>query len=563
MKTIDQIIFFFIISLTLLAAWSAISIGLSTDEYFHHINGLKRFNYIISFGENEDFKFRNNEFYPGLYDTISYALGQLVLIINKNFYATNIDIIMHSVNVIFSILSILGLYFFSNKIFNNRIALIACLLTLLNPFFFGHMGMNSKDVIIFFSLIWFTYYFYLYCVEDKKIIKNLLLASFFLGFGSGVRLTFIVVAFPVIIIGLIYLIKKYENNIFELIKRLSGHIIIAIFITLFLVILCWPHMIEEIKNENFLNFLSSIVKNTVNWIDGPKTGLINGQYYEVFNTPKTYFFDVLIYRMPFYSTLLFITSFFLFFKKNLYIKNEIKNFKTKFILINFITFFSIFLALILSVNIYDNLRLFIFVIPFFCLVTSLVLYELINSCKDSRKNIIGLSFILFLISLSFYRFILLTPYQYDYVNFSSLKLSSAQNKWEHDYWGSSYKELVIKIKNQYTKEEIEKLKITNCSGDDTLLYYLYRYLGKKFIYRGKREYEANHVVIINRATLDVFNNPNLKGMVNEKGHMLVKDMETVVRTPGVKTTCPELYPGKDVISVTRDGLKISSLRKLY
>ena len=563
MKTIDQIIFFFIISLTLLAAWSAISIGLSTDEYFHHINGLKRFNYIISFGENEDFKFRNNEFYPGLYDTISYALGQLVLIINKNFYATNIDIVMHSVNVIFSILSILGLYFFSNKIFNNRIALIACLLTLLNPFFFGHMGMNSKDVIIFFSLIWFTYYFYLYCVEDKKIIKNLLLASFFLGFGSGVRLTFIVVAFPVIIIGLIFLIKKYENNIFELIKRLSGHIIIAIFITLFLVILCWPHMIEEIKNGNFLNFLSSIVKNTVNWIDGPKTGLINGQYYEVFNTPKTYFFDVLIYRMPFYSTLLFITSFFLFFKKNLYIKNEIKNFKTKFILINFITFFSIFLALILSVNIYDNLRLFIFVIPFFCLVTSLVLYELINSCKDSRKNIIGLSLILFLISLSFYRFILLTPYQYDYVNFSSLKLSSAQNKWEHDYWGSSYKELVIKIKNQYTKEEIEKLKITNCSGDDTLLYYLYRYLGKKFIYRGKREYEANHVVIINRATLDVINNPNLKGMVNEKGHMLVKDMETVVRTPGVKTTCPELYPGKDVISVTRDGLRISSLRKLY
>jgi hypothetical protein len=544
MKTIDQIIFFFIISLTLLAAWSAISIGLSTDEYFHHINGLKRFNYIISFGENEDFKFRNNEFYPGLYDTISYALGQLVLIINKNFYATNIDIVMHSVNVIFSILSILGLYFFSNKIFNNRIALIACLLTLLNPFFFGHMGMNSKDVIIFFSLIWFTYYFYLYCVEDKKIIKNLLLASFFLGFGSGVRLTFIVVAFPVIIIGLIFLIKKYENNIFELIKRLSGHFIIAIFITLFLVILCWPHMIEEIKNGNFLNFLSSIVKNTVNWIDGPKTGLINGQYYEVFNTPKTYFFDVLIYRMPFYSTLLFITSFFLFFKKNLYIKNEIKNFKTKFILINFITFFSIFLALILSVNIYDNLRLFIFVIPFFCLVTSLVLYELINSCKDSRKNIIGLSFILFLISLSFYRFILLTPYQYDYVNFSSLKLSSAQNKWEHDYWGSSYKELVLKIKNQYTKEEIEKLKITNCSGDDTLLYYLYRYLGKKFIYRGKREYEANHVVIINRATLDVFNNPNLKGMVNEKGHMLVKDMETVVRTPGVKTTCPELYQEK-------------------
>ena len=45
--------------------------------------------------------------------------------------------------------------------------------------------------------------------------------------------------------------------------------------------------------------------------------------------------------------------------------------------------------------------------------------------------------------------------------------------------------------------------------------------------------------------------------------LTIKDMEKVVRTPGVKKTCPELYPGKDVISVTRNGLKISSLRSLY
>ena len=560
---IDKIIIAFISSLILLAVWSAITIGLSTDEYFHHINGLKRFNYLISFGANDNFKFRNNEFYPGLYDTISYALGHLVLLVNKKFYATNIDIVMHSVNVFFSTLSILGLYFFSKKIFNYRIALLACLLTLLNPFFFGHMGMNSKDVIIFFSLIWFTYYFYLYCVENNKIVKHLLLASFFLGFGSGVRLTFIVVAFPVIIIGLIFLLKKYEERYAELIKRLVSHTIIALLIIFFLVIICWPHMINEIKNYNFLNFFSLIIKNTINWIDGPKTGLINGQYYEVFNTPKTYFLDILIYRMPIYSTILFIASYFLLFNKNSHINFEIENFSKKFILINIITLFPIFLALVLNVNIYDNLRLFIFVIPFFCLIASLTLHELIRSYKKSQKIKIGLGFILVLISLSFYRFILLTPYQYDYINFSSLKLAHAQYKWEHDYWGSSYKELILKIKDQFTSEEIQKLKITNCSGDDTLLYYMYRHLGKKFIYRYKREHEANHVVIINRATLDVLNNPNLKGMVNDQGHMLVKDMEKVVRTPGVKKTCPELYPGKDVISVTRNGLKISSLRRLY
>ena len=186
----NRIIISAISLLILFAWWTSLSIGLSSDEYFHHINGLKRYNFLTSLGEDKNFQFRNNEFYPGLYDTLSYAIGQIILIINKKFYANNIDIVMHTVNIIFSTLSILGLYLFSKKIFNKNIALVSVLLTLLNPFFFGHMGMNSKDIVIFFSLIWFSYYFYLYCTENNKLIKNLLFASIFLGFGCGVRLTF-------------------------------------------------------------------------------------------------------------------------------------------------------------------------------------------------------------------------------------------------------------------------------------------------------------------------------------------------------------------------------------
>ena len=266
--------------LILFAWWTSLSIGLSSDEYFHHINGLKRYNFLTSLGEDENFQFRNNEFYPGLYDTLSYAIGQIILIINKKFYANNIDIVMHSVNIFFSTLSILGLYLFSKKIFNKNIALISVLLTLLNPFFFGHMGMNSKDIVVFFSLIWFSYYFYLYCSENERLIKNLLFASFFLGFGCGVRLTFLVVVFPVIICGLIYLNYKYRSDYLNLIKRLIPHIFITFFITIFFVVLCWPHIFKAIQSDNLLRFLSIIIKNTINWNDGPKIGLLNGEYYE-------------------------------------------------------------------------------------------------------------------------------------------------------------------------------------------------------------------------------------------------------------------------------------------
>ena len=71
--------------LLLLAWWSSLTVGLSTDEYFHHINGLVRFEYLKSFGEFDEYQFRNNEFYPGFYDTLSYSLGQIVFLINKSF----------------------------------------------------------------------------------------------------------------------------------------------------------------------------------------------------------------------------------------------------------------------------------------------------------------------------------------------------------------------------------------------------------------------------------------------------------------------------------------------
>ena len=564
-QTIKIILVCFIAFLLVLAWWSSLTIGLSSDEYFHHINGLNRYNFLFSLGEDKNFQFRNTQFYPGLYDTLSYTLGRIIMLISIKFYANNIDFVMHLINIIFSTLSLVGLYFFSKKIFNKDIGIIAVFLTLLNPFFFGHMGMNSKDIVIFFSLIWFCYYFYLYCTEEKKIIKHLLLASFFIGFGCGVRLTFLVVIFPVVVCGLVYLFIKFKSQYLYLTKRLLPHSLVAVAITIFLVILCWPHMIVEIQNGNFVKFFITIVKNTINWIDGPKIGMLNGEYYEVFNTPKSYFLSIILYRIPFYFTLLIILSYVLIIGKNLLIKNEISDFNKKFLIINIIAFFPIFLALILSVNIYDNLRLFLFIIPFFSIIAAFSLNWMLTSFKNSFKIKTILTMVVILFSLSFYRFITLTPYQYDYINYSSIKYSNAAYKWEHDYWGTSFKELVKKIKKQYSKEQIRDLKITNCSGDDTLLYYLSRQLGKKFIYRSNREKEANHVVIINRTTLDIFNPvvwPKINKMVNKKGHMLVRDVEKVVRTPGIKTTCPQQYPGTDVVTVERNGVVLSALRKL-
>lgn len=299
---------------------------------------------------------------------------------------------------------------------------------------------------------------------------------------------------------------------------------------------------------------------------GPKIGLMNGEFYEVFNTPKTYFLDIVIYRLPFYFSLLIIISYLLIFTGNLFKKNQIKYFNQKFLVINIIAFFPIILSLILSVNIYDNLRLFLFIIPFFSLIAAFSLNKLFNTFKSSWISKNFLIVVLILFSLSFYRFILLTPYQYNYVNYSFLKYGDSKEKWEHDYWGSSYKELVTKIEKKYSRDEIKNFKITNCSGDGTLLYYLVRKLGLKKIYRSSSEIDqVTHVVLINRSTLDVFNSniyPKIKHLVDLDGIMLKKDMEYVVRFPGIQTVCPKQYKGTDEVVVTRNGVPLSIFRKL-
>ena len=226
--------------------------------------------------------------------------------------------------------------------------------------------------------------------------------------------------------------------------------------------------------------------------------------------------------------------------------------------------FPILLALILSVNIYDNLRLFLFIIPLFCLLAALSLENLFFNFKNSLSSKISLIFLFLLFSLSFYRFIFLTPYQYTYVNYSFPSFYKSVDKFEQDYWGTSYKELVNNLKNKYSKEEIQKFKIADCfGGDSTLLYYLNKNFGIKRLYSiDERPLQATHIVLTNRAFLNVINNPSVKGLVNKKGEMLLSDMEKVVRSPNVKTTCFGEYRGIDELKVLRKKTPLSSLRKL-
>jgi hypothetical protein len=208
----------------------------------------------------------------------------------------------------------------------------------------------------------------------------------------------------------------------------------------------------------------------------------------------------------------------------------------------------------------------LFTIPFISLISSFALEYLFKTFYTSKKIKLYSLVLLFLFSLSLYRFLTLTPYQYAYVNYSSPVFKNTIGKWEHDYWGASYKELIQKIKQTLSPDEIKKLRIAECGGGIwTLVYYTKKELGINRIYNSDNDLDkATHIIMNNRTYLDVFNNGYVKDLVNEKGEMLLRDMEKVVRSPNVKQKCFEYekFDGINVVEVNRSGVPMTVLRKL-
>ena len=71
--TIKKISIYLLVILSIFSVYCAYTIGTSWDEFYHHINGGVRFEYLKTFGQFKGYNFLDNQYYPGLYDTLSFS----------------------------------------------------------------------------------------------------------------------------------------------------------------------------------------------------------------------------------------------------------------------------------------------------------------------------------------------------------------------------------------------------------------------------------------------------------------------------------------------------------
>jgi hypothetical protein len=529
---------FTITLLFLFAFYCTLNVGISWDDLFHIDLGNRRLKYLLSFGN--DYKVitlpADQKFHPGFYYT-------LIAFLTKMFPKTYEIGILHLANYLFSILTIFGISKISSELFNKKVGKIVFLLCFFNPIIFGHMAIDQNDVIVAFSNIWTTYLIIRYLKNqeiNKKRNRYVILAGFTIGLGLSVRIIFLSTLIPIITFFFldILLLKKLVNKKF-VINKLIIDIIKILIIAYIMMISCWPE-----THENIFILPFKLLIESFDLIIGNPLGLLNGNFYNTVETPKFYLIINLLYKLPEFILLTYLVFVYLILKNKCFFNSKFKFFNTKLILTLFIIIFPNLLLWFSPYKIYDGLRLFLYLIPYISIIPGLAIYYLIINYKNHISKIL-LTAIFTLSAYYLLIFFSLTPYQYIYLNVLSGDFSEAHKKFENDFWAVSAKELINQIPNNKDLLNNKDLKLAFCgAADDNIKFYLKKIKNFQFRQVNWRNEDYDYIIMTNRIVIPdisekkmgIYNLTNLK-------------------------TCFEKFNGIDVITVNRNGLVLSTLRK--
>ena len=476
--------------------------------------------YLFSFG-----KIDKDIVYREIYSTIYWSLNYLITELFPLRYQMEVS---HLVNLTFSLGAIFGAAKLSKELFNKKLGKIVFIILFFYPIFFGHMPINNKDNIIAFSHIWMVYLILRYLKKqniNKKANQYIISLGILGALSTGIQLIFLGSLMPIILIVLmeVFFLKKIINKNFS-IKNFFYDLIKCFLIFYFLLILFW---IDVHQNILFLPVDVVLGMFSTDFWSGWPYNLINGNYYSSNDVPKSYLLINLFYKSPEYILILYLFFLVLIFKSRSFYKIKFKLFDYKLSFIILMLLFPNLILFLIPFPIYDGMRLFLWVLPYFCIIPGLTIYYLLENInlKMSKFSLVFLS--IFIIYFLF-NFFSITPYHYTYLNFLNGKTENRYKKFENDYWSTSLNELIRKT-NFKTNESI---LMATCGAS---LWITKKYLRENGYYKIKfvSSDKANYIVMTNRVT-------------DHNGPL----------------SCFEKFRGKDVYKVERNGLLLSVIRKI-
>ena len=431
------LIFFY----TIILIFLSLKVGITHDESYHHtvwlINKKIYLNYLL--GANYDISFPE---YGANFYGIGFQLFSIPLSFITNFITANIDsvsetnilISKHPTIVLMFIIS--GIYFKNiiNLITNHKFFSEICAILFLSyPYILGHSFFNTLDVP--FMSIWVICTYYIikisstFFITKKIFIKDVIYLGLLTGFLLSIRISGVLIFFEYLIF-LIFTVSNSDITIYNFIKITYQKIILfLVFLSLLFIILHPNYWNDFAKIYYAILYMGQHIQTVCT--------VTLGTCMKAQNLPSTYIPIWLFFKLP--ILILFGLVTFPIVEKKIFLDK-----KNGVIIGSLIaSCFLIILSLIFfNVNLYDEIRQILFVIPIIFIISLSFLFFF-------SKKISFLLISLFIIFFSIQN-IKIFPYNYIWLNnFSSF--TKVNNVFEADYWGVSTRNISNYINSKNIK----------------------------------------------------------------------------------------------------------------
>ncbi len=437
-------LFFFII----IGANFSIHTGVTHDETYDYNVWIANKNYILNFlfGYNLDTTYLSGggKFYGSGFHYLSSLLEFFTVNLPQ---LSSYDVVAKE--ILSKHISVFLLFVVSGLVFRKILKIIindyyfvnlSTVFYLLYPYLLGHSFFNVKDIP--FLTFWLICSYFIIRISKNYLKKNIILKKhiFFLSIFTGYLLSIRISGILIFIQYFIFILMLSNDKKFNLIvflKRIYKEAIIATFLIFFIYIILQPGIWSNpLLIFDAIKYMSSHIQSVCT--------LTLGECMKAQDLPASYLFIWIFFKLP----IVILIGLILYF----YIEKKIENSFNNYIIISLIFSISsiIVLLILFNVNLYDEIRQVMFLIPLIFIIS-------LTSLNYFSKRVFSILINFFIIYFIFQN-IFIYPYNYIWINNFS-HFSKINKVFELDYWGASTKK-VASVINQ-NRLNVEACLITN------------------------------------------------------------------------------------------------------
>jgi hypothetical protein len=453
--------------------------GITWDEELQSQYGQAVVDYYFSgFKDQRYAEIFNLYLYGGMFDGLASLIDRFTPF---SVYETR-----HLVNAFFGLLGLWGTWRIGRFLGGPVVGLMSLILLALTPVYYGHMFNNPKDIPFAAGILW-AIYFMSRCMAELPRPKPAILIKLgiILGLTMGVRVGGVMLLLfwlaPMGVGGMapLWTRRNKKTALAETIKTLWSYgwrIVLPVTVLTYVVMLiCWPWA-QQHPIANPLRALSEFS----NFPQDVEV-LLDGKIYRSTQLPWTYvplYFGVQLSEFLLVLLGLGVVSL-PWIVRDLNVPR-----RQSLGLILLMALVPTSYAMIRHPALYDAVRHFQFVVPLACIFAALAARHVYGVAIGafhqgwSRRLIASSLITIFALSAMTQIFIMvkLHPYEYIYANRFTGGVAGAYDRYELDYWGTSFKEAAHRIQALVASEggvpSGKIYKVAICGPWDAAMIYL-------------------------------------------------------------------------------------------